>query len=455
MYQLPVEFEEVMRPEWGDSEWNQFLHALKASPPTSIHYNRNKGQSLLFEGKPILWNPTGQYLPERPSFTLDPHFHAGRYYVQEAGSMFLAYLLQYILKDKHIEYALDMCAAPGGKSTLLLNNLPPNSLLIANEVIPSRFKILRQNIAKWGSPNQIITQADPSHFKPLRNVFDLVLADVPCSGEGLFRKQPASRKEWSLQHVQHCASRQKRILAATWQLVAPGGYLIYATCTYNKEENDQNVDWLIRHGAFRHIHFDVPHSWGITSTKYGFQFTPHKTLSEGFFIALLQYTRTSKQQKKQKAKTRRKASYYRPADKREISILSSWLTADTDWSFWTNPKGIYFALPAIAKSWINRLYSLQRWIPGITMGTIKGKNLIPHHTLALSSSLSPALPTISMNKTQALAFLRKQNIPITEWPALTPGWKLVTYKQYGIGWVKMLPNRMNNYLPIEWCIRMD
>lgn len=455
MDRIPIEFEEIIRHQWGDHQTQAFIQSLELDPPTSIQYNRAKGTGPLFVGEQVPWNPLGQYLPTRPSFTLDPHFHAGRYYVQEAGSMFLAYLMVHIQKENEIKTALDLSAAPGGKTTILLNALSPDSILVANEVIHSRYNILRQNLAKWGQARIVATQADPSHFSTLSGAFNLVVTDVPCSGEGLFRKQPEARTEWSLNHVDLCVARQKRILADAWPLVAPGGYLLYSTCTYNQQENDQNVGWLLEQGPFDSVSYPIPEAWGVLPTQYGYQFAPHRTRSEGFFVAVLKRQEDSVSLKPKRNNKQKPKFYYQPLDKQLLSIVSPWMENPDEFHFWCDPKGQIYALPMNQQEWIQRLHPFKRWVPGTPVGIIKGKSLIPDHALALSIHLhKKKVPKLAMDREQALAFLRKQPQARLDWPDVSPGWHLVTFEGHGLGWVKVLPNRINNYLPTDWRIRM-
>ena len=270
--QLPQEFITRTKALLG-TEWTAFELALQEETPVSIRWNPAKKPSpLSFDcEEAVPWASNAYYLASRPSFTLDPLFHAGCYYVQEASSMYLEQIVQKYLSGP--VKALDLCAAPGGKSTQLAAVLPKGSLLVANEVIRSRASILVENLTKWGNPCSMVTNNDPAAIGHLDGFFDVVLADVPCSGEGMFRKDPTALKEWSVHHVRLCAERQKRIVADCWPALNPGGYLIYSTCTYNREENEGNIEWIAQKlGA------------DILETK---RFWPHRSKGEGFFIAAL------------------------------------------------------------------------------------------------------------------------------------------------------------------------
>ena len=248
-----------MRPLLG-SEAEAFFAALDSPAPVSIRRNPNKpgiGTTVmdLPTNKSVPWCPLGTYLAERPSFTNDPVFHAGGYYVQEASSMFL-WQLKPLLGESPVR-ALDLCASPGGKSTLLTNILPEGSVLVSNEVIHHRANILAENMIKWGYSTGIVTEADPDRLKSAGETFDFILVDAPCSGEGMFRKDEAARSEWSLQNVELCARRQQRILSAAWEMLQPGGLLAYSTCTFNTLENEDNLAFLINTFGAEPVALDV------------------------------------------------------------------------------------------------------------------------------------------------------------------------------------------------------
>lgn len=449
---LPAAFVETMQVQLG-SEWLRFEQSLEEPPPVSLHYNRSKpGETVLFAGPAVPWNPQAVYLEERPVFTLDPHFHAGRYYVQEAGSMLLAPILQQIqaASDRPFQAALDLCGAPGGKTSLLLNYLPQECLVVANEVIKNRYAVLRENLVKWGRANVISTQGDSSQFEALAGLFDLVLVDAPCSGEGLFRKNRKARAEWSTDHVQFCASRQRRILHNALSLVREGGFLIYSTCTYNAQENDENVNWICAQGGFEVFSLSLPEKWGIVSTQVGQQCYPHRTRSEGFYVSVLQKTGVARKPGKV-----RPLRYFTKADKAMKHAGAAWLSPKKDWDFLTDPQGQLYFMEERHRDLLARLSSaFAKIMPGTLLGTIKGRHLIPAHALALSVHQGEALPGIEVDQTTALAFLRKQDLK-DYLPAPVTGWQLIRYDGYGIGWVKVLPRRVNNYLPKQYRIRMD
>ena len=249
--QLPPAFEQRMNTILKN-EMEDFRHVLSTSAPTSIRWNPLKNNNFSKKELPVPWCAEGYYLSSRPSFTFDPLFHAGTYYVQEASSMFLEVLVKHILPDRPVR-VLDLCAAPGGKTTHLASLLSSGSLLVANEVIKARSNILQENLMKWGTSNVVVTNNDPADFHSLKGFFDIVLVDAPCSGEGMFRKDNAAISQWSESHVNLCAARQKRILAHAIELLAPDGCLIYSTCTFAPEENQHNVNWMVENGDFTSI----------------------------------------------------------------------------------------------------------------------------------------------------------------------------------------------------------
>ena len=290
MKQLPSPFLQQIQADLGN-ETTLFLSALAENPPVSIRFNPRK-QITHSQNHPITqkiaWNTEGgYYLPERPVFTLDPAFHAGAYYVQEASSMFIAEALSQVVDFQQDITVLDLCAAPGGKTTLLASLISENSVLLANEVIKNRVDVLKENVVKWGYPNVFVSNHDSEDFQGLNGFFDVVVIDAPCSGEGLFRKDERAIGEWSPENVQNCAARQKRILTNAVKLLKPNGVLLYSTCTYNDFENSNNIDWLLQNFDYQEVKLALKPEWGITEKKHGYQFYPHKTRGEGFYCCVL------------------------------------------------------------------------------------------------------------------------------------------------------------------------
>ena len=307
--QLPEDFVRGTRQLMGETRFNSYLEAFEKEAPVSIRLNVTKGRffcdilgdvtkepSLCY--MPVPWCPEGYYLEGRPQFTFDPLFHAGCYYVQEAASMFITHVIKWIMENGQWKMEtplqmLDLCAAPGGKSTAMLSVLPEDCTLVSNEPIPTRAQILLENITKWGAKNCIVTNNYPRDFKKAKAKFDLILCDVPCSGEGMFRKDPATISEWSVQNVEKCWRLQREIVADAWECLNPGGIMIYSTCTFNTKENEENVRWIMEEYDAEVIDIPIDPSWHITGSLLdGFEapvyrFIPGITRSEGLFVCAL------------------------------------------------------------------------------------------------------------------------------------------------------------------------
>ena len=288
--QLPEDFLRETRLLLGDDRFNSYMKAFNEEAPVSIRLNPKLSTGVRPQDK-VLWCEEGYYLSNRPQFTFDPLFHAGCYYVQEAASMFICHILRQF-ENKPVA-VLDLCAAPGGKSTALCSVLPEASLLVSNEPIPTRAQILLENITKWGAENCIVTNNYPRDFRKAKTKFDLILCDVPCSGEGMFRKDPATISEWSVQNVGKCWRLQREIVADAWECLNPGGTLIYSTCTFNTKENEENVRWIIHTYDAEPIDIPTDPSWRITGSLLSgfdapvYRFIPGITRSEGLFVCAL------------------------------------------------------------------------------------------------------------------------------------------------------------------------
>ena len=291
---LPQDFILQMRELLGEDELHKLLEAIKGPSPTTIRINPAKADRDFLgcaDAPAVPWCSEGVYLPDRPSFTLDPLFHAGAYYVQEASSMFVAHLLRQYVGDDDVT-ALDLCAAPGGKSTLMQSCLSAGSFLVANEIIPKRAWILRENISKWGGDNVVVTNNRPEDFRKMREMFDLILCDVPCSGEGMFRKDEGAIRDWSLQNVEMCAERQRDIVETIWPCLRPGGLMIYSTCTYNTREDEENVRWISQELGADILPCNPLPEWNVVGNLLDDDFPcchffPHRIQGEGFFCAIL------------------------------------------------------------------------------------------------------------------------------------------------------------------------
>lgn len=434
-------------------EYPSFLEALAESPPVSIRLNRRKPVEQWSEVEQVPWHPKGRYLPERPVFTLDPFLHAGAYYVQDASSMFIAEAIRQLVDLQKPLRVLDLCAAPGGKSTLIADLLNEDSLLVANEVIHSRYPVLRENLIKWGFPNIVTTRLDPAAFSPLKGYFDIVLVDAPCSGEGLFRKDPAAVKEWSEEQVSFCALRQRRILEAAQALVKPEGFLLYSTCTYNEIENRQHAKQLEAWG-FSVQEVRVPEDWNILVDRKeemtSYAFFPHRIRGEGFFLAIFR----KEEGRPGKVRWSGKNMQYSPADRKGREALAPWFKDLENQAVYKNQKGIFsFTSKTIAEEAFQIPVLLGSGQSGFQAGSLKKQQFIPSHELAMSGACSPAIPSLSLDRNAARLYLKKEEFPLPE--VYTPDWRLVNYQDLPLGWIKLLARRANNYYPKEWRIRMD
>ncbi|MFO7824289.1 MAG: RsmF rRNA methyltransferase first C-terminal domain-containing protein [Cyclobacterium sp.] len=456
---LPETFLDQMKQQLGQLELEQFLQALEQKTPVSLRLNPKKCQTSPFEGSPLPWCPQAYYLEERPIFTLDPLFHLGAYYVQEASSNFLWQALHQ-LDLPHSPLALDLCAAPGGKSTLISSFLGEEGLLVANEVIKSRNQVLRENLIKWGLGNAIVSQNDPSHFSNLENSFDFVLVDAPCSGEGLFRKDPQAIAEWSQENVHVCKGRQLRILQQAAGLPKPGGYLIYSTCTYNWQENEENVRYLVENFGYEKVIVPIKNSWHITQSEITvssqtipcYRFYPHKVKGEGLFMAILRKPASGEPHKP----LREGRDFNHPHLKR-FSIKNSKRSKFPELNFPFEVK-LYqydkhvFALPEKWSPVFEKVATqLNVQYFGVELGDWTKEQFFPAHAWAMGIYPISDYPSVALSREEAIQYLKKEPITLS---IKERGWVLVKYKGLNLGWIKNLGNRSNNYYPKEWRIRM-
>ncbi|TNE79233.1 MAG: rRNA methyltransferase [Bacteroidetes bacterium] len=441
---LPKAFIERIEGQLGN-ETGLFLSALETESPVSIRINPYKGLQVPVSLEAIPWSDNGYYLPERPSFTLDPGFHSGMYYVQEASSM----SLEFVLKQLPLEgaLALDLCGAPGGKSTLLATALyEQNGMVLANEVIRARAQTLKENLIKWGLPNVAVSNLDPKHIAKSKLQFDLMLVDAPCSGEGMFRKDPAAQDEWSLDNVELCAARQKRILSDVLPALKDGGYLLYSTCTYSEAENEQNLRWLADEHELESLAIPFPSEWNITEKRLdnsiGYAFYPNKTKGEGFFIALLR--------KPGEAKELSDKGLKKPGKKVEAP-LEQWLNQPVQTFEWFD--GIY-AVPLNVLNHASRLFhSLPLQYLGTRIAEPAGREWKPSPELAFSViAKKETFSAVELSLKDALHFLRRDEL---KFPEQVQGWLRMEYKKQGLGYVKNLGNRSNSQYPKEWRILMS
>ncbi len=395
----------------------------------------------------VPWSSNGMYLASRPSFTLDPLLHAGAYYVQEASSMFLEQALIQSLDLTQPLLALDLCAAPGGKSTLIQSILSQESLLISNEVIQSRVNVLKENIIKWGAGNVVVTNNDPKDFSKLKGLFDVLVIDAPCSGSGLFRRDEDAIKEWSEDNVQLCSQRQQRIIADAWDCLKEEGVLIYSTCSYSQEEDEEILDWMMKQLDVESMQLKIEKEWMIDEVQsdmnaFGYRFWPYKVKGEGFFLAAFR--------KKEETETvRLKIKSTQAPSKKDAAIASAWLQSSDGFSFIMQGQNIA-AIPMLWNETIQFLMQeLKVRYAGVELGTIGKEDLIPEHALALSTNINSSVFSVELNLEEALNYLRKKELLIN---SNHKGWALARYRGFNLGWMKLLGNRINNYYPKEWRI---
>ncbi len=371
---------------------------------TAIRLNPFKG-SAGPEGTPVPWSPYGRILPERPVFTLDPRFHAGCYYVQDSSAMYVGHIFRKALSrlSRPGMRVLDLCAAPGGKTTDLAASLREafggEFLLVANEVMRDRSRILSDNVAIWGDPNVMVTSADPAAFAQFAGAFDIIVADVPCSGEGMFRKDPGAVEQWSEQNVQLCAARQKRILADVWPALRTGGILVYSTCTYEDAENDANLEWAADElgGEIITPEDEFPQQ-GVRLTSHGNLLKAGEVPGEGQWVGAL------------------------------VKTASSGVCRTPDFG---------------------RLRPLRYGVPA---GVEKGGKLIPDPDYALSLGYKGEYPVIELSLEKALEYLHHDPLVFPDAPR---GFNLVAFEGHPLGFINNLGNRTNSLHPLARRIHMN
>lgn len=447
---LPQEFINILPV----AERDALLAALETEPEVSIRFNSKAAdaQNLVLESLEcgvdgrVQWMDRAVYLDHRPQFTMDPLLHQGCYYVQEASSMFLAQALNKCVNGP--VRALDLCAAPGGKSTLLAQLLPEGSLLISNEIQRGRAQILAENMVKWGRPGVMVTCNTPRQIGESSLMFDLIAVDAPCSGEGMFRKDEGAIRDWSLKNVEMCAARQREIIEDIWPALKAGGYLIYSTCTFNRQEDEDNVRWIMDRFGAQAIDLDPDPQWNIAGSLTDdeipvYHFMQHRTRGEGFFLCLLR--------KPEGAAAGIKSRPFRGDGSKVPAECKHWLKPEGGYEFFIKNESV-FALPSDLKDdmWQagQELYAL---VPGIEVAVMKGRDWVPAHALAMSAALNrDAFCSVAVTRQQALAYLHCDAIRLEDAPR---GIVLLTYKDIPLGFAKNIGNRANNMYPQEWRIR--
>ena len=438
MNKLPADFVERISNQF--SNYKIILDALNDVPPSSVRVNAFKANKLNITDS-VAWSLNGYYLASRPEFTLDPDFHAGAYYPQEAGSMYVEKALT------HLEFPeeplfLDLCAAPGGKSTILLDFLQGKGTLISNDISKQRAQVLEENLTKWGYANCIVTSNQPKSFLKARVYYDLILVDAPCSGEGMFRKDHRSRDHWSLSNCSLSSKRQSEILEIADQLLNEKGYLIYSTCTFNPEENELQLESFLKKHEYEVIEPDPSFPWLIDNKKFGVQFIPGLTTSEGFYCAILRKKRKTEPIKSKKTK----------------NLILSQITPD---GISVNPlysSTLFFnsskeQIRASNKSTFEMHKLLLETHFVLKYGTLifdlSFHSTKPYHDLAMSHQLNWEGSIIDLTIEESLDYLRKQTFPLQA----GKGFHLVRHTQNPLGFIKHTGDRFNNLYPAEWRIR--
>lgn len=446
--ELSTEFITRTKALFGNERYACFESALDANPVVSIRYNRDKiacGEMW----SPVLWATDAEYLDSRPFFTADPFFHAGCYYVQEASSMFLEQVVrQYVETPVR---ALDLCAAPGGKSTHLLSVLPKGSILVANEPVPQRTQVLAENIIKWGSPYVAVTRNEPVDFAVLEDFFDFMLIDAPCSGEGMFRKDSFAVEQWSVSNVEQCVKRQRAIIADVWHALRPGGLLVYSTCTFNSAENEECVQWIAEELGAEVLPLNVADDWGITGNLAGsefpvYRFIPGYTNGEGFFLSVLRKNGSSVA-----AKTKRNQPVACSAKIK--ATVQNWVIAPNEYDFIMQNDNVV-AFPKEHTAVFAELIARTRCVhSGLPIASLKHDKPLPVHALAMSVNINAsAFNSVELERVQALSYLHRETLRLPNAPF---GMLLLTYDGVPLGFAKNVGNRANNLYPSEWRIRKN
>ncbi len=426
-----------------------FLKAHSDSSVISVRVNPRKSISVFDGCKKVPWCTNGFYLDNRPDFTADPLFHAGCYYVQDASSMFLEHALRNAIDLGSALKVLDLCAAPGGKSTLLASLISDNSILVSNEVIKTRVSVLEENLVKWGCKNVFLTSNDPKDLSRLESYFDVLVVDAPCSGSGLFRKDPGAIDEWSEKNVTLCSQRQQRILADALPALKGNGVLIYSTCSYSVQENEAVADWLAEEFDLETVRIPVEKDWGVVETCserkcFGYRFFPDKARGEGFYLSVF------RKKNSQGCHTGRKQENIKEASAGEHKVIQKWVRNPEEYFFVKDNKDEIIAVNkgqkdalAAFKSMLNLKKS------GVRIGKIRKDELVPDHELAMSGLVPGGIVQCDLDRASALKYLKKENLSLAGFPR---GWLLLFYENMPLGWAKNLGNRINNYYPKNWRI---
>ena len=447
MKALPIAFTERMRKQLGAEEAESLFAALDSVSPVAVRLNPAKcgEEGVWSNGEAIAWSKNGRKLKERPSFTLDTAFHAGAYYVQEAASQFIDYIIAgEELQGKRV---LDMCSAPGGKTTIYSTAVGEEGLVVANEYVRSRANVLADNVRKWGMGNVLVTNNAPEHIAQFEGWFDMVAVDAPCSGEGMFRKEEVAREDWSEEAVKMCAARQLSIVREAWQSLRDGGLFIYSTCTFNEDEDEGLLRAFIEEvgDVFEPSQkVEIDDAWGIVKGEVGafqtFRFFPHKTDSEGLFVAIARKAEPTTQ-RTPKARKR----VMQEVDKNSRKELAKWLQHPDNYTFAMVADTIY-AYPSVQFKAVQALSEgLTAIYSGVAMGQIFKGKLKPDWALSQYIGFErTAVAVEEVDEERALDYLRKRDIAVGD---MAEGINLITHKGRALGFAKRVGTRCNNLYP--------
>ena len=438
MNHLPETFIEQLR-DLLPGEWDSLVKTITTTGPSvAVRVNAARGVGMPDGARRVPWCDQGFYLDGRPAFTFDPDWHAGRYYVQDASSMFIAHVIRHLV-DGPVRY-LDLCAAPGGKTTAAMQALPPGSLTVANEIVPPRARVLADNVIRWGDPRCVVTSNAPAQVgSKLTGFFDVIATDVPCSGEGMMRKDDEAVGQWSPALVEQCAQRQREILADVWPALRPGGLLIYSTCTYNRQENEEIVSYIKEELGAEPLEVPVESSWNICPALGdglpGYRFMPHRVDGEGLFMAVL---RKDGQSPRQDVRVKEKNA------KKVDETGKKWLSRPDEFAI-EQVGDLTIAVPQDIRCEVAALRtSLNVLHAGVELAAVMGRKSVPHHALAMSlARAEDAFPTCEVGYPTALRYLRGESILIDA----PRGYVLITHQGAVLGFVNNLGNRANNLYP--------
>jgi 16S rRNA C967 or C1407 C5-methylase (RsmB/RsmF family)/NOL1/NOP2/fmu family ribosome biogenesis protein len=434
---LPEAFIDQLR-ELLPEEWEALAKAITSSEPSvAVRVNEARGVSVPECTERVPWCEQGFYLGDRPAFTFDTDWHAGRYYVQDASSMFIAHVIRSFIHEP-VCY-LDLCAAPGGKTTAAIQALPQGSMTVANEIVSPRARVLADNIIRWGDPRCVVTSNAPDQVGKLTRFFDVIAADVPCSGEGMMRKDDEAVSQWSPGLVEQCAQRQREILAGVWPALRPGGLLIYSTCTYNRQENEDIAEFIVHELGATSLEVPVEDCWNIHpaigSDCHCYRFMPHRVNGEGLFMAVFRKNGDMPRELPRiKDKTSKKAD----------ETGKDWLACPDEYAI-EQQGDLSIAVPLdIRREIVTLRASLNVLNAGIELATVMGRKVMPHHALAMSTARAEgAFPVCEVDYPTALRYLRGESI-IVNGPR---GHVLIAHEGAVLGFANNLGNRANNLYP--------